>query len=181
MARYQIRTPEHVILEDVVEQLASGAWKVLSAWHAFDPDCLNTKTFKQFRDAIRETLEPSVKTFKLCGLSNICLDGVKGTPWSVQPHALDAGATDLVYHLYPGADPNEFLRKLSEGAFVPLEGIVKPDLRLQALSTLRVVFREVLGQYLYQNPICGKTELCAYSQGAPEEIWDREERKGQNV
>lgn len=176
MARYQIRTPEKMELEDVVEQMATCAWGVFKAWDAFLPDKGNDSAYQQFREAIRATLDPCVKTYRLCGLSNICVDEVKSTPWSQESHVLDAAPQDLVYHLYPGANPDGFLSRLSSGSFDAISSVIKPDFKEQALSSLRVVFREVLGLYLYYNPACGKTELCALSATAPTEPWEREKK-----
>lgn len=176
MARYQIRTPENMELEDVVDQMASCAWGVLKAWDAFLPGKVTENAYKQFREAIREALDPCVKTYRLCGLSNICVDEVKSTPWSAESHVLDAAPQDLVYHLYPGANPDGFLTRLSSGSFETLEPITRPEFKEQALSSLRVVFREVLGLYLYFNPACGKTELCALSVSSPTEPWEREKK-----
>jgi hypothetical protein len=176
MARYQIRTPENMELEDVVEQMATCAWGVLKAWDAFLPDRASEDASKRFREAIRLTLDPCVKTYKLCGLSNICVDEVKSTPWSQESHVLDASPQDLVYHLYPGANPDGFLSRLSSGSFEAIESIIKPEFKEQTLSSLRVVFREVLGLYLYYNPVCGKTELCVLSVSVPTEPWEREKK-----
>lgn len=176
MARYQIRTPENVTVEDVIHQMASCAWSVLRAWDAFLPSQATDTAFKHFEDGIRITLDPCIKTYKLCGLSNICLEEVKSTPWSAESHVMDAAPQDLVYHLYPGADPDGFLTRLSSGSFESIQTCVKPEFKHQTLSTLRAVFQEVMGLYLYLNPVCGKTELCIFSASAPTEPWDREKK-----
>lgn len=177
MARYQIRTPENMALEDVVDQMATCAWGVLKAWDAFLPEAATEKNYEVFHKAIHDNLDPCVKTYRLCGLSNICVDEVKSTPWSQESHVLDAAPQDLVYHLYPGANPDAFLTRLSEGSFEAIAAVTRPEFKDQALSSLRIVFREVIGLYLYYNPACGKTELCALSSTAPTEPWEREPKK----
>ncbi len=171
MARYQIRTPENVVLEDVVEEMANKAWDVLRAWDVFEPG--SQPSVDEFRRSIGEAIAPFIKSYKLCGRSNICLEGMETTAWSSQSHALDACPWDLVYHLFPRKDLDDFLVALATKASRSIEPSLKPETGPGVISSLLAVFQCVLGQYLYVNPVCGKTELCVYSTSAPVASWKR--------
>ena len=80
MARYQIRTRDDKGIGDVIDEMARKAWEILKAWDVF----LETEqhTYEAFRSQVRRAIVPYIKTYKLCGLSNICLDEVTSGPWS---------------------------------------------------------------------------------------------------
>jgi hypothetical protein len=171
MVRYQVRTPNPIRLEDVVEELTRDAFHVLMAWHVFNCDQPPASAFQQFEGALHQSLDRCVKTYKLCGLSNICLDEVKSTPWSFESHVMDAQPTDFVYHLYPGANPRKFLENLANESLHSIETLIGTESKDEALSCIYAVFREGLGKFVYHNPVCGKTELCALSSSAPIKVW----------
>jgi hypothetical protein len=82
MARYQIRTPVEKVIEDVVNEMATKAWGLLKTWNPSDFAQASDTDFRLFRDGIRRCMSGRVKTYKLCGLSSICLDEVTSTPWA---------------------------------------------------------------------------------------------------
>lgn len=175
MARYQIRTPENCLLEDVVERMAEKSWEVLEAWNVFRRPSTQ-EDIRHFKLATHQALEPYIRTYKLCGVSNVCSEKLQSTPWAFEAHSLDASPWDLVYHLFPKDGLEEFLEDLSWKALQSIRDFLKPDMETGTLSMLRIVFRYVLGEYMFYNPVCGKTDLCVYSSSAPIEPWKREER-----
>ena len=86
---------------------------------------------------------------------------------------MDAAPTDFVYHLYSWPNPKMFLENLADESLRPIEGMIRPELKEEALSSICAVFREGLGKYIYYNSVCGKTELCALSSSAPLKVWAR--------
>ncbi len=175
MARYQIRTPENKELEDIIQTMATKSWEILKAWNAFQRETTQ-ENFEEYRRTLYLQMVPFVRAYKLCGLSNICVDELRSTPWAPETHVLDASPTDLVYHLFPGKGLEEFLEGLAVEALESVKCLIKPDFETETLSILRASYRTILGEYLYLNPVCGKTELCVYSSSAPVKPWDREKR-----
>ena len=173
MARYQIRTTEHQLLEDIVELMSDKSWQILKAWEVFQTDP-TTQDFNRFRKSIYLKLIPAVKSYKLCGLSNICLDATEGTPWAPPSHAMDASPRDFIYNLFPGNGLEDFLDGLTEAALKSITNFINPEMLEEVHSILKTAFRTILGEYLYFNPLCGKTELCVYSMSAPQKTWGRE-------
>jgi hypothetical protein len=172
MARYQIRTPVEKDMEDVVNEMTEKAWEILKTWNPSDFTRASDVDFYAFCNRVRRFLSGRVKTYKLCGLSNVCLDEVTSTPWAEDEHVLEAEPRDHVYHVVPSRDLDEFLKELALNSLEPVRHLLHgPNSLEEALSTLSIVFRSVLGKYLYYNRICGKTELCIYSSSAPVNAW----------
>jgi hypothetical protein len=171
MARYQIRTRDEKQIEDVIDEMAINAWQVLKAWEVFQG--IHENSYQPFRHALKIAVAPYLHTYKLCGLSNICLDGVIAGPWASDAHSLEACPWDLVYHLFPKPGLEEFLTEITFNAVNSIRHLLKPDTEEGVTSSVRVVFRCILANYLFENPICGKTELCVYSSMAPLNTWNR--------
>lgn len=171
MARYQIRTPIEKVIDDVVNELAEKAWGFLKTWNSSDFAEASETDFRLFRDGVRRCMSDRVKTYKLCGLSNVCLDELTATPWAEEEHVLEADPRDHVYHLFPSRDLGEFLKELALDSIGAVGHLLGPNAAQEALSTLYIVFRSALGEYLYYNRVCGKTELCIYSSSAPVNPW----------
>jgi hypothetical protein len=169
MARFQIRTPEHQILEDIIRTMSEKSWEILKAWKVFEHEP-EAELFAKFNSSLKTHVIPFVRTYKLCGLSNICLDATGQGPWAGAGQELQAEPTDLVYHLFPGKDLEEFLSQLAEAGCDAVAPALKKDWKHQVVSLLRATFRTILGEYLYTNPLCGKTELCVYSSMSPQKV-----------
>jgi hypothetical protein len=170
MARFQVRTGADQVIEDVIDLMASRAKEILEAWNVFQTD-LSDKNYITFKNAIHNNLKPYVKSYKLCGVSSICLDHSRNTELSPPTHVLDANPDDTVYQFFPRKDLDTFLENLAICGRDSLQRFLKPGTDEGVLSTLRVVFRCVLGDYLYFNPLCGNTDLCKCSVMAKEEPW----------
>ena len=175
MARYQIRTTEY--LEDIITEMAEQGWKTLKTWSVLRPT--DEKDFLRFRTAVRQGMEARTKTYKLCGLSNICIDHLKNTSWGPDLHVLDANPYDKIYHLFPAKGLNDFLTELTVKSFSSIESLIEPDHEEEAFRMLSAVFKLVLGKYLYVDTVCGKTEFCVYSSSAPKEIWQKKNIRGE--
>jgi hypothetical protein len=87
---------------------------------------------------------------------------------------LEASPRDFVYHLFPGRGLEQFLDGLARSAMEAIRHQLKPDPTVDVASILKTAFRTILGEYLYFNPACGKTELCIYSASDPITTWGRE-------
>jgi hypothetical protein len=162
MARYQIRTPENMVLEDVIVQMSKQVTEVLQAWKFFQVPS-HEEWEHLATGVIREYFHLYVKSYRLCGISNICLDHLKTTPWSPESHVLDATPRDMIYQLLPRTELNGFLDELVTRFYHSVRMYLKPGNEEEILSTLSVVMQNVLASYLYYNPLCGLTELCTYS------------------
>jgi len=103
--------------------------------------------------------------------TKICLDQTRSTSLSPESHVLDANPQDMVYQLFPRKDLEDFLDELATRSCESLKPLLKPDTEQGVFSTLRLVFRCVLGDYLYFNPLCGHTELCTCSVAARSSPW----------
>jgi hypothetical protein len=173
MARYQLRTHENQVLEDVIQIMAAKTWGIIQAWEVFQqkPDA---DQYEKFYKAIYRRIVPNFRTYKLCGYSNICLDEAISTPWTPPAFPLNPSPSDLVYHLFPAKGLEQFLDDLAESAMESIDAVVKPELKEEVQSLIRTAFRTILGEYLFFNPVCGKTELCVYSSSAPQEVLGRE-------
>ena len=170
MVRYQVRTPADQVIDDVIDLMAGRAKEVLDAWNVFSSN-LSDQDYKLFKAAIRNTLVPHVKSYKLCGVSNICVDHTKSTSISPELRASDANPQDTVYQFFPRKELNDFLDDLAVNGFESLRKVLKPGVEEGVLSSLCIVFRCVLGDYLYFNPLCGHTELCSCSVASHSSPW----------
>ena len=175
MARYQLRTPDY--LEDIITEMAEQGWKTLKIWSVLKP--MTEKDFSHFRRALRNAMATRIRTYKLCGLSNICTDHLKNTPWSPALHILDANPYDRIYHVFPLTNLNDFLAEITSKSILSIERLIDPDQEEEACTMLSAIFKLVLGKYLYVDPVCGKTEFCVYSSSAPTEIWQKKNVRGE--
>jgi hypothetical protein len=176
MARYQIRTPDY--LEDIITRMAEQSWLTLRTWGILEDDGTN-RDFTEFRSAIRDAIAERVRSYKLCGLSNVCIDHLKSTPWSPENHVLDANPYDRIYHLFPKTDLESFLTELTSKSLAAISKLVKPNHEGEASTMLSAIFKLVLSEYLYIDPACGKVELCVYSSSAPVSIWKKRNVRGE--
>ena len=172
MTRYQIRTPDNQIMEDVINTLAETAWRILKAWEVFQ-EGTTPDDFQNFHLAIYQRMEPYLMTYRLCGASSVCLDEAVKTQWSPVDDTLQSSSRDLVYHLFPGKDLEIFLDDLVRSAMDSAAAKIKPEKLHEVCSILKTAFRAVLGQYIYANPLCGKTDLCIVASSTPEKVWGR--------
>jgi hypothetical protein len=176
MARYQIRTPADTFISDVIKLMAARAKEALTASDAFlvEP---TADQWDDFAESLWECMESHVKAYKLCGVSNVCSEHIKSTSWSNEHHALDAAPDDMIYQLFPRKELNAFLEDLVSNAAESLKPVMKANANEDIDSTLQIVFRCVLGDFLYFNPICGQTELCSCSVQAPASPWWRRRKE----
>jgi hypothetical protein len=170
MSRFQVRTPADQVIDDVIELMAARAKEVLEAWNVFSSN-LSAEDYRLFKSTIRKGLIPHIKSYKLCGISNICLDHTRTTSWSPESNALDPSPQDTVYQFFPKKELNDFLEELAVSAYGSIQTKLKAETEQGVLSSLRIVFRCVLGDYLYFNPLCGHTELCVCSVAAHSSPW----------
>jgi hypothetical protein len=159
-----------MVLDDVLDEMAMKAWDMMKG-ELQDEQC--QADYDSFRRAIREAMSPQLKAYQLCGLAHSCNDEVEGTDWSFETHALDAGPRDLIYQLELEGDLEAFVDALSEAALQPVRQMLKPGRERRVLSLLRIIFRFVIGDYLYYNPVCGKMSFCPASQSTPLPCWVR--------
>jgi hypothetical protein len=177
MARYQIRTPENMTINDVIFAMNARAREVLQAWNFFESSP-SGDDWDHLSSTIRGYLDLYVKNYKLCGISSICLDHVKSTPWSPDSHALDATPQDMIYQLLPRTELDDFLKELTTRFYHALMPLLKANHEEEVVSIVQAVFQNVLAGYLYYNPLCGFTELCTYSALAYNSpVWHRRERE----
>ena len=165
MSGYQIRTPEEKVLEDVLAEMAAAAWS--AAGQHFRAGAVSDRDREVFRRSVFQAVLPYVRTFRLCGLSNICLDEVYSAPLSDHPDKVDANPWDLVYHIFYRGDAEEFVDGISFEAVECIKGLLRPGSIRAAFTAVAAALRSVLGKYLYFSPVCGRTELCVFSGSAP--------------
>lgn len=176
MGRYQIRTPENLVIDDVILEMAGKSWDALK-------HCMNVesppgkKDFRKFQVSVRDAFLPHVRTFRLCGLSNICLDETVQAPLAEDRKDVDVNPNDLVYHVFLREAPEEFMDSLTQQVFPNVEQWILKGREKSAKDAIRTTFTEVLSHYLYYNEVCGKAELCIYSSSAPVPPWGPEEWK----
>jgi hypothetical protein len=112
-----------------------------------------------------------LKAYKLCGLSNICSEELTSTELSLDSHILDASPTDRIFQFFVKGSVKDFIHSLTEASMVSLQVCLKPGSEDEVRGLLEVAFRDVLGEYLYNCPACGQTELCVCSQSTPIPVW----------
>jgi hypothetical protein len=165
MSRYQIRTPEDKSLEDVLKEMVAGSWEAAKVY--FKEGAVSGRDPENFRKSIFSAVMPYVRTFRLCGLSNICLDEVQSAPLAEQAFDVNANPWDLVYHIFFKGDAEEFVDMIAFEALESIKRLVKPDDERLAFAAVEAALIRVLGKYLYYSPVCGQTELCVFSNSAP--------------
>jgi hypothetical protein len=170
MSRFQVRISADQVIDDVIDLMAARAKEVLEAWNVFSSS-LSAEDYRLFKNAIRKSLIPHIKSYKLCGVSNICVDHTRTTSWSPESNPLDPSPQDTVYQFFPKKELNDFLEELAVCAYGSIQTKLKTETEAGVLSSLRIVFRCVLGDYLYFNPLCGHTELCVCSVTAHSSPW----------
>ena len=172
MARYQIRIPEGMEIEDFIHELTAKSWQLLTqvsqgiSWPAKKDDL-----FHAYQESIKEAFVPLVKAYKLCGLSNICSEELDTTELSLESHVLDASPTDRIFQLFIKGTIKDFIEHITNASLSSLQVCLKPGAAEEVRGFLEVAFRDVLGEYLYACPACGKTELCVCSQSSPIAVW----------
>lgn len=172
MGRYQVRIPEALDFDAMLGRMAGHCIEILKAWDLFDPSKISAASYGELDRCIRETIVPYVKTYKLCGVSNICSDHLQTTNW-VNDDQVNPSPTDMIHQLFIPGGLEEFIQKMAEASLNHLTPSLRANTREQTLSILCSVFRCVLGEYVFYNPICGKTELCTCSVLAPRSPWWR--------
>ncbi|HSP07111.1 MAG TPA: hypothetical protein VLR94_08030, partial [Acidobacteriota bacterium] len=143
----------------------SAAWDAVSKEMDVQED--STRDRAVFFRSVAQSVLPYVRTFRLCGLSNICLDEVYSAPLSAQPEKVDANPWDLVYHIFYRGDAEEFVDGIAFEAIESIKGLLKTGRSRAVFAAVESALRNVLGKYLYYSPICGRTELCVFSGSAP--------------
>jgi hypothetical protein len=176
MARYQIRTEEY--LEDIITKMADHSWLSLRTWQILEFDG-TSHDFINFRNSIRDAIAERVRTYKLCGVSDVCSDHVKSTQWSANSHLPDRTAYDRIYHVFPKTDMEDFLTEITAKSLPSIVRLLKADHEDEACTMLRAVFKLILSDYLFLDPICGQPQLCAYSTLAPVSIWQKKNDHGE--
>lgn len=156
----------------MLHEMAESTWRILNAWAVFEVQP-NEKDFQRFARSIDHYFEHYVKAYRLCGYSNICLDEAHKTEWAPAADSLEPSPRDFVYHLFPGKGLEFFLDGLVKAAADSVKDQIKPLLFEDVHSMMKTAFRAVLGQYVYSNPLCGKTELCVYSSSSPQKVLSR--------
>jgi hypothetical protein len=177
MARYQLRTPDY--LEDIITEMAQQGLKTLKIWTGLKNT--DDKEFRTFRKAIRNAMEERIRTFRLCGLSNICTEHLRSTEWSHDSHVLDANPYDRIYHLFPSTNLEDFLSELTSKSILSVKKILIPEHEEEACALVSAIFKLVLGRHLYIDPVCGKTQLCWYSSSAEKNIWQKKNARGELI
>lgn len=165
MSRYQIRTPEEKALEDVLNEMADVAWQATGL--QIGAGSVSERDREVFRRSIFQAVLPYVRTFRLCGLSNICMDELYSAPLSEHPEKVDVNPWDLVYHIFYRGDAEEFVDGVTFEAVESIKALLKQGGIRSIFTAVASALRSVLGKYLYFNPICGRTELCVFSGSAP--------------
>lgn len=153
MTRFQIRTPQNLIFEMVLKEMADEAWNATL-------DLMNAETTRGLTSSfylsqIRNSITPYLKKFDLCNLFPECSDEVEGAPW------LDK--TDRIYHLDFPEGLDSFLDDLSFETLENSRHLFKSGGSREIFARLRKVFRHSLSRYIYLNPICGRAPVCAES------------------
>jgi hypothetical protein len=173
MARYQIRTEEY--LEDIITKMAEQSWLTLRTWQILESDG-TPQDFKNFRNAIRDAVADRVRSYQLCGVSDVCSDHAKRTKWSTGSHV---NPYDHIYHLFPKSDMESFLTELTTKSLPSIKKLLKADHEEEACRMLSAVFKLILSDYVYLDPVCGQPQLCTYSTLAPVSIWQKKNERGE--
>jgi hypothetical protein len=173
MARYQIRTEEY--LEDIVTKMAEQSWLTLRTWQILETDGTE-QDFRNFRNAIRDAIANKVRSYQLCGVSDVCSDRAKRTKWSTDSHV---NPYDRIYHLFPKSDMESFLTELTTQSLPSITKLLKVDHQDEACTMLSAVFKLILSDYLYLDSTCGQPQLCTYSTLAPISIWQKKNERGE--
>jgi hypothetical protein len=170
MARYQIRTPANIFIDDIIVGMIAKAKEALNESHFFDTSP-SARDWCRAMKVLNHHAELYIKSYKLCGVSSICLDHAKKTSWAPGSPELNATTQDNVYQLLPRAELDQFLEEMVGRFYDSLKSLLKQNDKEEIFSLLRTAFRAVLADYLYFNPFCGHTELCTYSVMAHSSPW----------
>ena len=157
MERYQIRMPRSIVLEDIVSDMTVKAWLMIN--NNFDFSKRPMDYYGEFHNNVLNKMIELVKAYDTCGSQDQCTDGVDGRPWATGP-AQVAHRDDCICHLFVTEDLEHFLTDVSLESMDLIKTILKPRTETKVLSTLQMIFRCILGDYLCHNPNCGETDLC---------------------
>jgi hypothetical protein len=157
MKRYQIRMPRAIVLEDIVSDMTVKAWLMIN--NNFDFDKKPMDYYEDFHNVVLNRMVQLIKAYDTCGTQAQCTDGVDTRPWAADPN-LEAHTEDCICHLFVSEDLEQFLGEISIGSMEVITKILKPHTELKVLSTLQMVYRCILSDYLCHNRHCGDTDLC---------------------
>jgi hypothetical protein len=172
MSRYQVRIPDSLDLDSIFGRMALHCVEILRAWDLLDPTKMSPENLEQLKQHICKAIMPYVKTYKLCGLSNICTDHLQTTNY-VPDDQINSAPSDTIHQLFIPESLDEFIEKMAESTRNHLSSRLTEKSADQTMSILCSVFRCVLGEHVFFNPVCGKTELCVCSVQAPKSPWWR--------
>lgn len=160
MFRYEIRIPERMLLQDMMEEIASEAWIILN--HRFEQEELAGQ-YKEFKNQVRLTMTPYLQRFYLCGTSDICTDEARKVFGDHKSDWTSLNPETRIFHLILPGTLKEFLDELTSKALESIRNLINEKSHQKARNTLRLAFRSAMGKYLYYNPRCGKAQICRYS------------------
>jgi hypothetical protein len=167
MKRYQIRTPQGWTIEDVIEEMAGKGWDAIKDQLDFS-DCRSTlKIYRRFQHSLHRSLVPQLRAFRLCGIDEVCLDLVESAPLADRVDMFGVSPWDFICHLFLPVNLEDFLNEVTREGIDAVQELVKTGKKEMAFDSLRKVLKDVLGDYIYWNPVCGKAEICTRSTPIP--------------
>ena len=176
MKAYQVRLPANRSLEELFEEIASWSWDMIEGELASQK--ASGKIYSSFRDGVRTALTPNLRGFLLCGYSNACHDRLQTKVWPKDDSMNEMSQTDRIFQLFVHQELDDLLSELVRETYERVRPYLKRNSDQRVRKVLKLSIRWVLGEYLYSNLFCGKTEFCKYSVAHTE---DREEVFRQNT
>jgi hypothetical protein len=157
MLRYQIRMPKSIVLEDIVSDMTVKAWLMIN--NNFDFSKHPMDYYEQFHNQVLTRMVELIKAYDTCGTQDDCTGGIDGKPWATGT-GQEVHKDDCICHLFVGQELEQFLAEISTASMEIIRPILKPRTVSKVLSTIQMIFRCILGDYLCHNPKCGTTNLC---------------------
>lgn len=162
MTRFQIRTPQNKVFEDILLDMSAEALDQMK--DLLDPSFVQSASTIPMMHQLRLSVEPYVKKYDLCNLFPECSDEVEGAPY------LDY--KDRIYLLDVPQGLSTFYDDLAFEVGENFKHLWKTGVRREIFARLRKSFKKIFSHYLYLNPICRDSRICEESKQIP--TWSQE-------
>ena len=155
MFAYQLQLPSSLRPKDLMEEIATKSWDIVS--HRLDWNPNEHQVRSKFQEEVHHAFSLYLKAFDLCGTSEICADEMR----TLIP-GLDQVLDAKIYHLHLPMRMDLFLDFLATLLLNNAPGMNHITMQ-KAHDDLKFVIRSILKRYLSTNPWCGKAQICQHS------------------
>ena len=161
LMRYQLRLGEQESLDGLVRRLSARV--VCALDFSREERLLDPRLHEAIYASLHRAVGQHVRTYRRCGCSSVCDEGLMSSPWVLPQRPADAGqpVKRLILELAGGLD--EFERTLEAAIEAAVCRVMEGNLwSIQKVKpALDHAIRSTFGPHLYESFVCGNAPVCA--------------------